>query len=82
MSIFYLLNLVNTLFFTKQVALEHLPYEEGIKTNPVKNNTTMTLPLEHLPYEEGIKTALFSRLVVDISWNTYPMKRVLRQFLN
>jgi hypothetical protein len=35
MSFFYLLNPVNTLCFMKQLLLEHLPYEEGIKT--IKN---------------------------------------------
>jgi len=39
----------------KQVALEHLPYEEGIKTIPATRSRKSSC-LEHLPYEEGIKT--------------------------
>jgi len=55
MSNFYLLNLANTLSLTKQVALEHLPYEEGIKTPVSLNTTSLLIFLEHLPYEEGIE---------------------------
>jgi len=39
------------------VALEHLPYEEGIKTDSKKPLSKKMSQLEHLPYEEGIKTA-------------------------
>ena len=53
MSFFYLLNQSNTLSFMKRVLLEHLPYEEGIKTvQPLlfvePNNCWNTYPMKRV----------------------------------
>ena len=77
---FYSLNLMNTLLFEARPLLEHLPYEEGIKTLAL--STLIEEPvttLEHLPYEEGIKTFSNNHWHYFACWNTYPMKRVLRR---
>ena len=58
-------------------SLEHLPYEEGIKTPSFELLRFFAL-LEHLPYEEGIKTTSLPVAGSVYGWNTYPMKRVLR----
>ena len=59
--------------------LEHLPYEEGIKTPSITSIFLSAGSLEHLPYEEGIKTRREGLFFGPCpSWNTYPMKRVLR----
>ena len=55
MSFFYLLNLLNLLSFEARPGSEHLPYEEGIKTQQPVDQDIMRSS-EHLPYEEGIKT--------------------------